>query len=396
MTLHFFSELDAFDDFTSFANTTLYSPLPDDWLIAMTDIVSSGEALEQGRYKDVNLMGASGITACLNAVKSLGLKNQDIPYIFGGDGCTLAIPASAAIPVKEALRDVINLSRERFGLKMRAALIPVSAIREQNKDICVARFRISPGNYIALFSGGGVELSEYWMKSDQHAGQWNLPDNDSGRKPDLSGLTCRWSPLDARKGVMLTLLISSPLEDEAKRLDALNSGLRTVQETLGLKLQDHNPAQKENTSVAWPPSAFLSECRAHASGSNPLSWIGAALKILSESAIQIFAHSQGKTVGSYNAPRYHEQLLRNTDFRRFDDTLRLVLDCSEKEKQTMEKRLTELQDQGLINFGMQASSSALMTCLVFDLSKGNHLHFVDGSDGGFALAAKALKEHKKQ
>jgi hypothetical protein len=32
-----------------------------------------------------------------------------------------------------------------------------------------------------------------------------------------------------------------------------------------------------------------------------------------------------------------------------------------------------------------------MTCLVFNYA-GRHLHFIDGADGGFFLAARAFKE----
>ncbi|MEP0899817.1 DUF3095 family protein [Nodosilinea sp. FACHB-13] len=38
---------------------------------------------------------------------------------------------------------------------------------------------------------------------------------------------------------------------------------------------------------------------------------------------------------------------------------------------------------------------ALMTCLVFERS-GREVHFVDGADGGYALAAKPLKEKLKR
>jgi hypothetical protein len=37
---------------------------------------------------------------------------------------------------------------------------------------------------------------------------------------------------------------------------------------------------------------------------------------------------------------------------------------------------------------------ALLTCIVFSYN-GNHVHFVDGSDGGYALAARSLKAQLK-
>jgi hypothetical protein len=42
-------------------------------------------------------------------------------------------------------------------------------------------------------------------------------------------------------------------------------------------------------------------------------------------------------------------------------------------------------------YGLHVSKHALMTCLVFDRF-GKQVHFVDGSGGGYALAAKQMKE----
>ena len=37
-----------------------------------------------------------------------------------------------------------------------------------------------------------------------------------------------------------------------------------------------------------------------------------------------------------------------------------------------------------------------MTCLVFDLERSEHVHFVDGAAGGFAMAAIGLKARLAQ
>lgn len=52
---------------------------------------------------------------------------------------------------------------------------------------------------------------------------------------------------------------------------------------------------------------------------------------------------------------------------------------------------SRLSIEGVLRFGLHRSPSALMTCLVFNLDKGEHIHFVDGDDGGFTAAAKKLK-----
>lgn len=60
---------------------TRLSPMPPDWYIIITDVAGSTKAIEAGRYKDVNILGACSIISILNIAGDL-----DIPFIFGGDG----------------------------------------------------------------------------------------------------------------------------------------------------------------------------------------------------------------------------------------------------------------------------------------------------------------------
>jgi hypothetical protein len=46
--------------------------------------------------------------------------------------------------------------------------------------------------------------------------------------------------------------------------------------------------------------------------------------------------------------------------------------------------------KGKLVYGLHISDRALMTCLVFERN-GRQVHFVDGADGGYAVAAKAMK-----
>ncbi|MDX1737304.1 MAG: DUF3095 family protein, partial [Alphaproteobacteria bacterium] len=104
-------------------------------------------------------------------------------------------------------------------------------------------------------------------------------------------------------------------------------------------------------------------------------------------------HKTGGKAGAYDAPRYLDEMIRHTDYRRFDDILRLVLDCSESQITDLRTRLEDMSDKGRITYGMHISKTALMTCLVFNLEESEHVHFLDGGDGGFAIAAKHLKRN---
>ena len=81
MQPHFYAQLPLFTRFEDVTHPENYSPLPDDWVILIADVVGSTKAIDSGRYKDVNVVGASAIIAVLNAAGDIV-----VPYTFGGDG----------------------------------------------------------------------------------------------------------------------------------------------------------------------------------------------------------------------------------------------------------------------------------------------------------------------
>ncbi|MGE0238432.1 MAG: DUF3095 family protein, partial [Parvibaculaceae bacterium] len=131
----FFATLPTFKEFSGVADERNYTPLPADWLLATADIVSSTRAIERGEYKAVNMAGVSVISAVLNA-----LGHGRIPFVFGGDGALLAIPPDAVAKTRQALAATQVWVKEDLGLDLRAALVPMSDIREQGHDVRVARF----------------------------------------------------------------------------------------------------------------------------------------------------------------------------------------------------------------------------------------------------------------
>jgi hypothetical protein len=97
-----------------------------------------------------------------------------------------------------------------------------------------------------------------------------------------------------------------------------------------------------------------------------------------------------------NVKKYYEHLNFHTDFRKFDDTLRLILDCSIEQVKEIEALLKEEFLAGNIFYGIHKSDSSLMTCLVQTLNDGDHIHFIDGNNGGYTSASKIMKQQKQK
>ena len=130
---NFYQNLREFDEFRDVTDRSHYRPIPDDWCIVLADIKGSTKAIEEGRYKDVNMIGAACISAVINAVPEC-----NIPYVFGGDGATLAVPSSATASVKRALGTARRLSQNQFNLDLRVGIVPVGDVRDAGADVLVA------------------------------------------------------------------------------------------------------------------------------------------------------------------------------------------------------------------------------------------------------------------
>lgn len=379
----FYKNLQGFNEFTSVTDLSLYRPLPDDWHVVIGDIVGSTKAIKEGRYKDVNLMGAACITAVINA-----LPEKNIPYVFGGDGATMAIPSSAIAEVKRVLGATRRTAKSQFNLDLRAGIVPVSDIRDAGADVLVAKFRLSPGNHVAMITGGGVQLVDDMIKADAGNDHYNIPFPEIEGPPDLEGLTCRWEELNSCRGNMLSMLVYAMGNSQSENLAIYREVIDGVAEIFKSDPTAAKPICTENMIFKWPPAGVRNEVKLFAGTENRRKkWCW----IYFTSLVQFFLEKFDKSAGGYDAPVYRAEMRANSDFRRFDDTLRMIYDCSEENTKGIEKFFFKLHEQGKISFGIFPSSQALMTCLVFSLDKGEHVHFIDGSDGGFSMAALQLK-----
>jgi hypothetical protein len=371
----FYARLPVFSRFSQLTDPGLYTPLPEDWVLGLSDIVRSTSAIESGRYKEVNTAAASVIAAIANS-----LGTNDFPFVFGGDGANFALPASQADLAREALAAVAAWVRDVFGFELRIALVPVSEIRAQGHDVRIARFAASPDVAYAMFSGGGLAYAEGRMK----AGAFTIPPAPPGTLPDLTGLSCRFDEITPQRGVILSLIVLPQAGATPASFNALVSEVLALAEgpEAGRPLPQGGPA------LASPFKGISIEAKTLKRDRSRL----AALARLAGSRLTAFLiFGLGLPVGGFDPGKYRHQLVENTDFRKFDDGLRMTLDCTPALAGRLETLLSEAEAKGIARFGLHRQQAALMTCFVPSPTRADHIHFVDGAMGGYAMAARALK-----
>ena len=95
--------------------------------------------------------------------------------------------------------------------------------------------------------------------------------------------------------------------------------------------------------------------------------------------------------GGADWDRYQRDAVTNTDFRKFDDVLRQILAGTRHQREQLAAFLEQAYTDGELVYGLCAAPAAMMTCLIFN-RHGEHVHFVDGVDGGYAKAATQMKQ----
>ena len=384
MSSDFFTQIPCISQFVGVVDEDNFYPVPSDWIIVITDIRGSTKAVEDGRYKDVNMIGGCAICAAQNATGS-----RDWPFVFGGDGATILIEPAALEVVTAALVRTRTLAREDFDLDLRIGIIPVGDVLEMGKDVLVARYEVSPGNSFAMFGGGGIELADELIKVADTAARYIVPEYTLPGLPDLTGLSCRWEALDSRKGKILCLMIKPLASDFPARQAILSSFLIKLTQIVGSELSQASPITASSLRFKWPPKGLVAEARATRAGkSYYLRIVELHYKSLMQWTLERFNFSGG----GYNPEIYREELCRNSDYCKFDDVLRMVLDCTTEQISDIRILLDTMRASEVLDFGILETKQAQITCLLLDLESSQHLHFVDGEDGGFYAASKGLKE----
>lgn len=346
--------------------------MPADWLLATADIVSSTRAIERGEYKAVNMAGVSVISAVLNA-----LGHGRIPFVFGGDGALLAIPPDAVARTRQALAETQVWVKEDLGLDLRAAIVPMSDIRGEGHDVRVARFQASPHVTYAMFAGGGAN----WAESQMKAGKYAVPAAPPQSRPDLTGLSCRWDPIAAKNGEIVSLIVTPAGEGRSAEFS------RLVDDIVGIVGGEAEAGLPVPRKFGFPPKGLKYEALASRRGS----LLARKLHILAESLAGWLVFRGNLKVGRFDASVYKNDVARNTDFRKFDDGLKLTVDIAPERVARLEERLAQASTAGLCRYGLHRQDSALMTCFVPNPFARDHFHFIDGGAGGYAMAAANLK-----
>jgi DUF3095 family protein len=371
----FYASIPVFRGFARLMEPSLYRPLPDDWTVGVADVVESTRAIAERRYKAVNMAGAAVIAAVTNA-----LDGKEFPFVFGGDGASFAVGPDDLAAARAALAATAMWVGEDLGLALRVALVPIGAIRAQGLDVRVGRYGPSANLSYAMFSGGGLGWAEAAMKR----GEFAVPSAQPGSQPDLTGLSCRFEEMSASRGLILSVLV---LPASAADPVAFREIIEEIVALVERSPDAGRPVPTGGPPLRWPPQGIEFEARARRSGA----LMTRRACVLGRTLLYYAVMRLGIRVGRFVPAIYRQQVVENSDFRKYDDALRMIIDCTEELANELHTRLSEAASRGIVRYGLHRQDAAMMTCFTPSAVRSDHVHFIDGARGGYASAATALK-----
>ena len=380
----FYTALPVSASFAEVTRPEIYTALPEDWVIVIGDVEGSTAAIARGQYKDVNLVGSSLLIATFNA-----LGRSDIPFIFGGDGSTLALPASVLERATPALLATRRMARDGFSLGLRVGVVPMREIRAAGHDVRVARVRLSDRFALAAFWGDGLAWAEKTVKDPVAGVAYRLEGEVAPDDKTFAGLECRWRPVPSEAGETVTLLVLATPSNAAEQGRIYEEVLKRLREIFGEQTGGH-PVSAAQLQLAQNTKDYEGETRVQRSQAGWLARTAYKIRIRLEALVGECLMDCRVKLPGVNWRRYKEEVVRQSDFQKFDGLLRMVLSATTAQREELVAWLEERQCSGELAFGLHVAKDALVTCLIFE-REGGHLHFIDGANGGYARASVDLK-----
>ena len=352
----------------------LFFKVPANWHVLITDVKKSTEAVSNGLHETVNLVATGSIVAVLNIAYK---DNITLPFFFGGDGATFIVPPSILDAVMKALVLHQQSTEKNFNMLLRVGHISVEEIYTNGHLLSISKLRTSQLFSIPVLLGDGLSFAERIIKGEDY-----MLASPSIMKEDLdlSGMQCRWDKIKPPQNFdeVISLLVIA--QDGVKQAEVFKKVIDLLDKIYG-EHEKRTPISTSRLKLKGTLKKIGTEMRVRLGGYKP--WYLAKTWFTTLLGTLYFRTRLGKN--------YLTQLVDMSDTLVMDGKISTVISGTSTQRDVLVVALDELEEKGFIYYGLFVSKESVMSCYVRSMDE-NHIHFVDGSEGGYTNAAGVLKK----
>lgn len=351
----------------------LFYPVPESWHVIITDIKSSTSAVQSGLHETVNLIATGSIVAVLNISYK---ANITIPFFFGGDGATFIVPPAVVDTAMRALQLYRKNMQQDFNLELRAGTVSVKEIYALGHELRISKFSSSGNFAIPIVLGNGLNYAEKVIKGEDYLlGEMEAPDHEL----DLTGMMCRWDKIKPPENNYEVVTLLAIAGEGVEQSIAYKQVISRIDEIYGTP-QKRQPISVAKLKLKTTFKAIRLEMR---------------MKFGNTKLFQLFEDWFTTLMGFFyfqtkSGKNYLNRLVEMSDTLVVDGKINTVITGTEQQRLQLQDALNALEKEGLIKYALYVSNESVMSCYVRDL-KDDHIHFVDGAEGGYTKAAGVLK-----
>lgn len=376
---HFYSELlvNTISVSDLVADKSLFSEVPEDWHVLIADIKNSTQAIKDGKHNEVNLVATGSIIAVLNIVYS---EKINVPFFFGGDGATILVPPKYLKSAMSALEKHQKNTLKNFGFELKVGHLSIKEIYKEKIELIIAKAQINNIFNIPVILGNGLQYAESFIKNKDPFKGGNFQMDESPL--NLDGMQCKWDkikPPEETQEVVSLIVTGCGDQDPSKIFSEV---LKAIDEIYG-SAKRRKPISVKRLRLKAGFKKINSEMRAKLGRFNGFYF----LKNLVKASFGKFYLKNSKA-----GKNYLQKLVELTDTLTIDGRINTVIIGTSGQRISLISFLDHLEKSNKIKYGLHVSQESVMSCYVRDMGTNEHIHFVDGADGGYTRAANSLKK----
>jgi hypothetical protein len=362
-------------------NEDLFSDVPKSWSIVVTDIENSTTAVAMGLHNDVNLSATGSIVTVLNTIKEID-STIKVPYFFGGDGSTFIVPNAVLAPILFALNNYSRHIKKTLQLDLRVGHLEVEKVYANNVILRITRLRQNRYLTTPVVLGNGLKYAEHIIKESFKA---SVAKSEENIKPNLQGMECRWDEIYPNQTDKKVVCLLVDCDKEEEQAEVYGTIMKEVDLIFG-NLEKRNPISaiklKLNNSLGQIRKEMYAKIGKHQTTYLLSSWL---ITMIGTVYFKFF--KAGKI--------YKNTVTQLSDTIMLDGLLNTVISGTDDQVNRLKTLLDNLESDKKIIYGIHITHASIMSCYIEDRGE-KHIHFVDGTEGGYTSAAIMFKEKLKK
>jgi len=360
-------------------NEKLFSSVPRNWSVVVADIENSTDAVAQGLHNDVNLSATGSIITVLNTLKKVD-HTLKIPYFFGGDGSTFIVPNTVLEPILLALNNYSQHIKKTLQLNLRVGQIEVDKVYSNNVSIRITKIRHNKYLTTPVVLGNGLKYAELLIKENFKA---SATANSKKTELNLKGMECRWDEIQPNQTGKKVICLLIDCDNEENQAEVYSTIMKEIDLVFG-NLEKRNPIStfklKLNTSLETIRKEMYAKI-----GKYQMTYLVSNWLVTMIGTFYFKFLKAGKL--------YKYRVTQLSDTIMLDGLLNTVISGTDKQINKLKRLLDDLESKDKIIYGMHITHASIMSCYIENREE-KHIHFVDGTEGGYTSAAIMFKLKK--